>query len=99
MLRDVEINNLRKMDELIFLSDKAKNDDDAISALGEQQACLPAKAGLFNEVWWKKNKFNDVAFFAKVLIIKEKRYPSWERAPFFVLLNKKEKPKFLSRSL
>lgn len=38
------------MDELIFLSDKAKNDDDAISALGEQQACLPAKAGLFNEV-------------------------------------------------
>ena len=42
---------------------------------------------------------SDVAFFAKVLIIKEKRYPSWERAPFFVLLNKKEKPKFLSRSL
>ena len=50
MLRDIEINNLRKMDELIFLSDKAKKDDDAISALGEQQACLPAKAGLFNEV-------------------------------------------------
>jgi hypothetical protein len=50
MLRGIEINNLYKMNEPIFLSDKAKNDVDAISALGGQQACLPEKAGLFNEV-------------------------------------------------
>ena len=40
MLRGIEINNLHKMNEPIFLSDKAKNDDDAISALGgDKPAC------------------------------------------------------------
>ena len=51
-VRDLEINKLRKIDEVIFLSDKAKN-----------VAIAKATARLFNEVWGKKNKFNCVGYY------------------------------------